>query len=86
MKAKDTLVVITKLYKARVKFLNDSRADTGFVEAGCYIDSLYILNTVQVTSVCSSSIIEYLPDIINTQSVPSIMATDCCFLPGVLGS
>ena len=85
MKAKDTLVAITKLYKARVKFLNNSRADTGFVEVGYYIDSLYILNTIQVTSVYSSSIIEHLLDIINIQSVLSIIAIDYYFLPGVLG-
>ena len=86
LKAKDTLVATTKLREARAKFLNDGRADTGFVEAGCYIDSLHTPNTAQATSVCSGSIIEHLPDIINTQSVPSVMATDRCFLPGALGS
>ena len=66
MKAENTLIVIMKLYKVRVKFLNNSRVDTGFIETGCYIDFLYILNTIQATSVYSSSIIEYFPDIINT--------------------
>ena len=57
--------MIMKLYKVRVKFLNNSRVDIGFIEAGYYIDSLYILNTIQVTLVYSGSIIEYLLDIIN---------------------